>query len=336
VSPSGAARAAIPTPAMDEPTRAWLLDASWPTTRRLALARLGLDAPDDGAPTVEEPWIDALIGEPAGGDARENEAALHPYHKWRGVHWRLVALAELECDPSEPGVARRIDDALDRVIAWVSSPSRIRASKAVDGRVRQCASMDGNAAWAATQLGRGDDPRVAAIVERLIGWQWPDGGWNCDKRPGCQHASFNESMLPLRALAAWADGSRGALAADARAAADRAAEFLLVHHVDRSHRTLELAHPALERLRWPPFWHYDRLQGLRALREAGRLGDPRTAEALASLAAARSADGRWHADGRYWRAPGTTGTGVESVAWAADGEARMLTIQALEVLRSGR
>ena len=90
------------------------------------------------------------------------------------------------------------------------------------------------------------------------------------------------------------------------------------------------------RLRWPPFWHYDRLQGLRALREAGRLDDPRTADALASLGDARRADGRWRADGRYWRGPGATGTGVEAVAWGADGEARMLTIQALDVLRAAR
>jgi hypothetical protein len=330
VSPSGAARAARSTPTIDEPTRAWLLDPAWPTPRRLAAARLGLDAPESRSPTAGEPWIHALLEEPR----RDGGAPLHPYHKWRGLHWRLVALAELDVDPSEPAIVRRIDEGLDRVIAWVSGPSRIRASRAVDGRVRQCASMDGNAAWAATRLGRGDDPRVAAIVERLVAWQWPDGGWNCDKRPGCDHASFNESLPPLRALAAWSLGRRGALAGDARASADRAAEFLLVHHVDRSHRTLELAHPALERLRWPPFWHYDRLQGLRGLREAGRLGDPRAAVALASLAAARHADGRWHADGRYWRRPGGTGTGVETVAWSPDGEARMLTIQALEVLAS--
>ena len=330
MSPSGAARAATPTPAIDERTRAWLLDPASPTTRRLAIARLGLDASNEGSPTAEEPWIRALLDEPV----RDDGDPLHPYHKWRGDHWRLVALAELDVDPTESAIARRIDEGLDRVIAWVSGTSRLRASRAVEGRVRQCASMDGNAALAATRLGRGDDPRVGAVVERLIAWQWPDGGWNCDKRPGCEHASFNESLAPLRALAAWAHGRRGALAGDARAAAHRAAEFFLVHHVDRSHRTLELAHPALDRLRWPPFWHYDRLQGLRALQEAGLLGDPRTANALASLGDARRADGRWHPDGRYWRGPGATGTGVEAVAWGAEGEARMLTIQALEVLRA--
>ncbi len=240
---------------------------------------------DDGDPhpTADEPWIRTLLG----GAPDDETAALHPYHKWRGVHWRLVALAELDADVTEPAIAAAVAEGFDRVSAWVSGTNRIHASRAIDGRVRQCASMDGNAAWAATRLGLGDDPRVAAIVERLVAWQWPDGGWNCDKRPGCEHASFNESLPPLRALAMWSNGRRSALARDARAAADRAAEFLLVHHVDRSHRTLELAHPALDRLRWPPFWHYDRLQGLRALREAGRLDDPRTTDALASLADAR-------------------------------------------------
>jgi hypothetical protein len=331
VSPSGAARAAAPTPAIDDTTRAWLLDPAWPTTRRLAVRRLGLDAPGGTGPTADEPWIRALLED--GAAAGEQP---HPYHKWRGVHWRLVALAELDADPSEPSIARFVDDGLGRVDAWVSGASRIRASRTIDGRVRQCASMDGNAAWAATRLGLGDDERVATIVERLVAWQWPDGGWNCDKRPAARHSSFNESLPPMRALTAWSHGRRGALARDARAAATRMAEFLLVHHVDRSHRTLRLAHPALDRLRWPPYWHYDRLQGLRALREAGRLADPRTAGALASLGAARAADGRWRADGRYWRGPGGAGTGVEAVSWTAEGEARMLTIQALEVLGFAR
>jgi hypothetical protein len=330
VSPSGAARAATSTPAIDEPTRAWLLDPAAPTTRRLAIARLGLAAPDEPRPTADEPWLRTLLADAAGDDG----SPVHPYQKWRGVHWRLVSLAELDADGTEPAIAAAVAHGFDRVSGWVSGTNRIHASRSIEGRVRQCASMDGNAAWAATRLGLGDDPRVAAIVERLIAWQWPDGGWNCDKRPGCEHASFNESLPPLRALVAWSDGRRGGLAGDARAAADRAVEFLLVHHVDRSHRTLEPAHPALDRLRWPPFWHYDRLQGLRALREAGRLDDPRTADALASLGDARGDDGRWRADGRYWRGPEATGTGVEAVDWGADGEARMLTIQALEVLRA--
>jgi hypothetical protein len=196
--------------------------------------------------------------------------------------------------------------------------------------------MDGNAAWAAIRLGLASDARVATIVERLVEWQWPDGGWNCDKRPAAAHASFNESLPPLRALAAYArSGTRPDLARDAATAADAAAAFLLAHRVDRSHRTGELAHRAIARLAWPAYWHYDRLGGLRALREAGRLDDPRTAGALESLAAAATADGRWVPDTRFWKGPGRPGSNVECVAWGRDGETRMLTLLALEVLGAG-
>jgi hypothetical protein len=307
-------------------TADWLLDPSNPTVRRLARARL-LDAPQPAeGPTAAEPWIAALLAE-------HRDPPHHPYQKWQGVHWRLVALAELDADATEPEIELVASEGFDRVARWVSGQARLRASREIRGRVRQCASMDGNAAWAAIRFGRAGDPRVAAIVERLLGWQWPDGGWNCDKHPEASHSSFNESLPPLRALAAYARNGDGALARDAAAGADRAAEFFLAHCVDRSHRTGAVAHPAVVRRRWPPYWHYDRLAGLRALREASRLGDPRTKAALADLEADRASDGRWYPDGRFWRGPGAaSGAGIEALDWTREGESKMLTLLALEVL----
>jgi hypothetical protein len=90
-------------------------------------------------------------------------------------------------------------------------------------------------------------------------------------------------------------------------------------------------------MRWPPYWHYDRLVGLRMLHAAGRLSDPRTADALDDLRAARSPDGTWHADKRYWKAPrSSAATYLEAVDWTIDGERKMLTLQALEVLAAAR
>ena len=129
MSPSGAARAATSTPAIDEPTRAWLLDPASPTTRRLAIARLALEDDGDPHPTADEPWIRTLLG----GAPDDETAALHPYHKWRGVHWRLVALAELDADVTEPAIAAAVAEGFDRVSAWVSGTNRIRASR-VDRR----------------------------------------------------------------------------------------------------------------------------------------------------------------------------------------------------------
>jgi hypothetical protein len=62
------------------------------------------------------------------------------------------------------------------------------------------------------------------LVERLLHWQWPDGGWNCSRRLAAAPSSVYETLLPMRGLAAYADshGDRSA-----RHASERAAEVLL-------------------------------------------------------------------------------------------------------------
>ena len=44
------------------------------------------------------------------------------------------------------------------------------------------------------------EPDVQALAEHLLGWQWPDGGWNCDRRPGARHSSVNETLPPMWGL----------------------------------------------------------------------------------------------------------------------------------------
>ncbi len=315
---------------VDPATASWLLDPAFPTVRRLARSRMGMEAVDgDGSapPSIaDEPWIRALITPAA--------VARHPYLKWAGPHWRLGALAELDADPADPEIAASVTAAFDEDMGWLGSPGHTDRGKVFKDRIRIHGSQEGLAAWAAMRLGLGEDPRVAFLIERLLAAQWPDGGWNCDPKPPATHSSFNESFYPLRALAIYGDQHPGTdLGLAARAAADRAAEFFLAHHVTRSHTTGKLAHPNVDGMRWPPYWHYDRLVGLRMLLAAGHLADPRAAPALEELRAARRPDGTWHPDKRYWKGPSSTSdAGVEAVDWTADGERRMVTLQVLEVL----
>ena len=82
-------------------------------------------------------------------------------------------------------------------------------------------------------------------------------------------------------------------------------------------------------IHWPHYWHYDFLQGLRAVGLVGLLGDPRAEESLELLRSRRRPDGMWRASGRkYWsRAKSNT----EVVDW---GDAhKIVTAAALVVLQ---
>ena len=68
--------------------------------------------------------------------------------------------------------------------------------------------------------------------------------------------------------------------------------------------------------------------------DAGRLGDPRTARRLDDLRAAPRATAAGARDQRAGERRARRGTGVEAVDWTADGSAKVLTLQAIEVLRA--
>ncbi len=256
---------------------------------------------------------DAIPSGPIVSELLTDRADKHPYSKWAGLHWRLVSLMDLGVPPEL--VSDRLD--LDREFAWLTgrgSTPRRRKVPVFQERPRVCGSQDGNALAVAVHLGFADDPRSRVLAEALIDWQWPDGGWNCDRHPEATHSSVNESFAPLRGLAAYAGATDDRAAA---AAADRAAEFFLRHRVVFSERTGKPMHRVVVELHYPTYWHYDVLIGLRVLAETGRIADPRTNDALDLLEAKRRPDGGWSADKAFYRRPGSTSGLVEAVDWTA-------------------
>jgi hypothetical protein len=168
------------------------------------------------------------------------------------------------------------------------------------------------------------DPRLDTLAESLVEAQWPDGGWNCDRHRECVHSSFHESWGPIFGLARYG-GAEDAVA--------RGAEFLLQHRVVFSHRTGEPAHPMFLKLRFPAYWHYDLLTGLRTLEAADALGDPRAADALDLVESKRLSDGTWRTQGRWWKRPGSTDGNIETVDWGGAAN-EVMTEQAQSVLRA--
>jgi len=243
-----------------------------------------------------------------------------PYAKWCGAHWALLALAAMGYPRGDSRLSPLRDAVLDtwlaprylrdRDVARVTKAAAESAVPRVDGRSRRCASQQGGALLAVMRLGI-DDGRGATLAERLQAWQWPDGGWNCDRRTSTAMSSVNETLLPMRALGAFADAAGDGAA---RGAAVAAAEVFLARRVAWRRTTREPIAADVLKLHYPVYWHYDVLAGLVGLAELGLVGDPRCSDALDYLESRRGPDGGWSADARYWRIS-DQGSNTESVSW---------------------
>lgn len=258
------------------------------------------------------------------------------YSAWQGAHWVAVSLVEIAHPGGDGRVDRIVDEVLDR---WTSPKfdrelevEKIEGSPPfvpiVAGKARRCASQQGAALLVAMRFGRMNDPRTQRIIDGLLRWQWPDGGWNCDRRPTASMSSVAETLLPMRGLAA-------ALGIDAPPVR-RAGEFFLDRNIAYRRTTGEPLTSSVMKLRHPTYWHYDLLAGLGGMVDAGRITDPRCERALDDLEAKRLPAGGWAAQGRWYKPVGGSATErTESVEWGPPTSSkphRWVSVRALAVL----
>jgi hypothetical protein len=261
------------------------------------------------------------------------------YAKWQGAHWVMAALADLGYPPGDAALHPLREQVLG---TWLdesyytefeatskSTAYRRRGVPVMRGRYRRCGSQQGNALWFLTTLGLADD-RCDDLVKRLLHWQWPDGGWNCDRNPAADTSSFCETLLPMRALAAYS------ATGNAAAAARRAAEVLLVRRLAYRVSTGDLIRTEFAKLHYPVYWHYDVLAGLKGMADVRMLDDKRCTDALDLLESMRLADG-WPAHARYYRVSADIALHHDSVDWGGTSTRRAnpwVTADALAVLRA--
>jgi hypothetical protein len=252
------------------------------------------------------------------------------YKKWDGPHWVVAQLADLGYPPGDPAVRPWMDKVLD---AWVDAARQEDHVRLLDGRVRRHASQEGNAIWSSLRLGFADG-RTDKLVQNLLGWQWPDGGWNCDPEPKADTSSFMETLLPLRALALYAQVTGDPTVQQAAA---RAAEVFLCRHLFRRLHGGQIINPHFVLLHYPAYWHYDILFGLKVMAEAGFISDPRCAAALDLLESKRLPSGGFPAEASYSRRGNAGVSGYSPADWGGISRLKpnpFVTADALTVLRS--
>jgi hypothetical protein len=218
----------------------------------------------------------------------------HPYRaKWYGAHWVLVTLAELGYPAGDEALIPLREQMLD----WLFSSDYLGSLGKVHGLPRLHGSIEGNALWAMLRLGLADK-RAEALAERLCDAQWPDGGWNCDRKASGRCSSFTESLIPLRALHLHAQTRSDARSA---AAVGEAAEFFLRRRLYRRLRDGSVINLAFVQLHYPCYWHYDILFALMVFLETGQIRDERCSDALHLLERKRLPDGGFPAEHGYYR-----------------------------------
>jgi hypothetical protein len=298
-----------------EPALAW----------KVAVNVLG-QAPDSSAArkaaetTRHSPLVAQLL---AGGDTTG-----HAYRKWIGSHWTLSLLADLGYPAGDKSLRPLMEETYH---AWLGAYHQ-KHIRLIAGRTRRCASQEGNAVWSSLRLGLADG-RTDELVSRLLRWQWPDGGWNCDKRPEADSSSFMETLIPLRALALYAQVSGDP---KVRTAAERAAEVFLGRHLFRRQRDGSVMDKHFVLLHYPAYWHYDILFGLKVMAESGFISDPRCKEALDLLESKRLPDDSFPAEESFSRPTRPQLSGYSPVRWGGTSRKKMnpfVTVDALYVLR---
>jgi hypothetical protein len=260
----------------------WLLDAD-PAIRWQAMRDLS-DAPGDQvaaerARVATEGWGARLLG------LRREDGQWHtsgPAPEWISL-LALVMLRDMGLDASTD-VARKAIRLIRDNATWHSQGSW-HGTPLLAGEVEPC--INGRVVTVGSYFGED----MTGIVERLLGEQMADGGWNCEQENGSIRGSFHTTINVLEGLLEHRHATGGS--ADVTAALERGQEYLLERRLLRRLSTGELIDKDFTQLSFPTGWHYDVLRGLEHLRAAGVTPDARMAEAIELVRSKRDAAGRW-------------------------------------------
>jgi hypothetical protein len=224
---------------------------------------------------------------PRGFDFNGSEAAPGAGQPWTATTWTLNSLRDWGLDAA----------ALDGTAELLATNSRWDYNDRPywEGEVDCCinAYTLANGAW------------LGADVSGLANWflehQLVDGGWNCEWEEGSVRSSFHSTINSLRGLLYYETETGGS--DELRASRRRAEEYLLERRLLRRLSTGELIAPWATQFAYPFRWKYSALKAVDYFRDASqhddRPPDPRLADAIDIVRAARRPDGTWLQEHRH-------------------------------------
>jgi hypothetical protein len=113
---------------------------------------------------------------------------------WNSTMHALMLLRDMGLDPASDQARRAVGLVRDRVTWRGCGPQECDGNAFFEGELEPCINGQLGA------VGAYFDQDVRGIVERLLGEQLPDGGWNCEAASGSTRSSFNTTICVLEAL----------------------------------------------------------------------------------------------------------------------------------------
>jgi hypothetical protein len=275
----------------------WLLDSD-PSIRWQAMR----DLTDEPAPKVaaerarvSTEGVGARLLALQADDGRWGGAAWN--RGWDSTMHALMLLRDFGLDPANDRARRAVALVRDRVTWQGCGPQECDGRAFFEGELEPC--INGQVAAVGAYFAQD----VRDLVDRLLGEQLPDGGWNCEAPNRSTKSSFNTTICVLEALLEYERA--GNIIPAVTGARLRGQEYLLERRLLRRRSSGEVVERDRKggiswmRFAFPTWWHYDVLRGLEYLRSAGVRPDERMAEAIELVASKRDSHGRWLLDTRY-------------------------------------
>jgi hypothetical protein len=208
-------------------------------------------------------------------------------HDWTDTFHVLELLRRFGLDPRSDQAQRAVGR-VQAQVTWGDGAEWVNpwaGNGFFAGEVEPC--INGNVVSSGAYFGIDMTP----LVDRLLGEQLADGGWNCEVENGATVSSFGTTINVLEGLLEY-ERARGG--SDTVAEARRRGEaYMLERRLFRRKATGEVIDPTWLQFSFPTWYFYDVLRGLHYLRDAGVPPDERVAEAIETVEAKRDADGRW-------------------------------------------
>jgi hypothetical protein len=257
-----------------EPPEVWEATRARVATEGFGARLLALQDPDGQ-------WAGGAFFPKDGANNAANNAATEAGQPWTATTWTLNSLREWGLDAT---VLSGTAELLERNCRWEYDGLPFWG-----GEVDACinAWTVANGAWLGVD--------VTGNVDWFAEHQLPDGGWNCEWVNGSTRSSFHSTLNSLKGLVTVA-GTAGL-----RRAGE---EYLLERGLFRRLTTGEPVGPWVDHFAYPFRWSYDVLNAADYFRRSGAPPDPRMADAIERVRAARQPDGTWlqggRAPGRVW------------------------------------